>query len=161
MKQHLMDTHLSNDQMLDRMYGLGESDVSHLRDCEECSTRLEALEQRRTEVVAEAVAQPVVSNEFLLAQRRAIYSKLGKAPAARLHWAPAALGVAFLLVMGLFLVRPHAEYRPALATKIVPGVELNNEQLFSDLYSMDQSVEPSAAAPIHGLFEGSEGDAQQ
>jgi hypothetical protein len=156
-----MKHHLSNDEMLDRMYGLGESGNPHLRDCEECSSRLQGLERRRTEVVAELAAQPLVSNDFLLTQRRAIYSKLGQAPAARLHWAPAALGVAFLMVMGLFLVRPHAEYQPALATKIVPGVELSNEQLFSDLYSMEQSVEPRAAAPIHGLFEGSEGDAQQ
>ncbi|HEY1754451.1 MAG TPA: hypothetical protein VGG72_03585 [Bryobacteraceae bacterium] len=155
-----MKQHLSNDELLDRMYGLGESGGSHLEECEDCSGRLQALERRRSEV-AESFGRNSVSNEFLLAQRRAIYSKLGQAPATRLHWAPAALGVAFLLVTGVFLVRPHAQYRPVLAPVSVPGVELSNEQLFSDLYSMEQSVEPPAAAPIHALFEGSEGQAQQ
>jgi hypothetical protein len=156
-----MKQHLSNDELLDRMYGLGEIGGSHLEECPECSERLQALELRRAETVAESFARSAVSNEVLLAQRRAIYSKLGQAPANRLHWAPAALGVAFLLVTGVFLVRPHAEYRPALAPVSVPGVELSNEQLFSDVYSMEQSVEPRAAAPIHALFEGSEGQAQQ
>jgi hypothetical protein len=162
MKQHLSGAHLSNDELLDRMYGLGESGGSHLQECEECSDRLQALEQRRTEVVAESLERTTVSNELLLAQRRAIYSKLGQAPATRLHWAPAALGVAFLLVTGVFLVRPHAEYAPELPPASAPGVvELSNEQLFSDLYSMEQSVEPRAAAPIHALFEGSEGQTEQ
>jgi hypothetical protein len=156
-----MKQHLSNDDLLDRMYGLGENGGSHLEECEECSQRFQALEQRRAETVAESFAKNAASNELLLAQRRAIYSKLGQAPATRLHWAPATLGVAFLLVTGVFLVRPHTEYRPALAPVSVPGVELSNEELFSDLYSMEQSVEPRAAAPIHALFEGSEGQAEQ
>jgi hypothetical protein len=61
----------------------------------------------------------------------------------------------------VFLARPHAAYRPVHAPDPAPGVELNQEQLFSDLYSMEQSVEPLAAAPIHALFEGSEGDLEQ
>jgi hypothetical protein len=40
-------------------------------------------------------------------------------------------------------------------------VEQSDEQLFSDLYSMEQSDEPRAAAPIHALFESSEGDVEQ
>jgi hypothetical protein len=161
MKQHLSGAHLSNDELLDRMYGLGQNGVSHLQECEECSSRFEALEQKRAAVVAESQGTNAISNERLLAQRRAIYSKLGQAPATRLHWAPAALGVAFLLVTGVFLVRPHAQYSPVLPPATVSGVELSNEQLFSDLYSMEQSVEPRAAAPIHALFEGSEGQAEQ
>jgi hypothetical protein len=145
--------HLSNDELLDRIYGLGERSVPHLRECVECSGRFQALERRRAEVIAE----PPVSNEILAAQRRAIYSKLGEAPAARLHWAPAALAAAFLLVMGVFLARPHAVRPPDAAS----GVELRDEQLFSDLYSMEQSDEPRAAAPLHALFEGSEADSEQ
>jgi hypothetical protein len=162
-----MNPHLSDDELLDRVYGLGESCVPHLRQCEECSARLEAFLRRRTDIVAGAALEPlgannfVPSNEFLMAQRRAVYARLDKAPAARMHWAPAALAVAFLLVMGVFLVHPLAPYRPAgPPAPASAGVELNEEQLFSDLYSMEQSVEPRAAAPIHALFEGPEAEEQ-
>jgi len=163
MKQHLshLSHHLSDDELLDRMYGLGESGIPHLRECAECSSRFQALERRRAEVVAaSSTANEAVWNELFPAQRRAIYSRLGQAPAARLHWAPAALAVAFLLVTGVFLARPHAENR-VRTPDAASGVELNEERLFSDLYSMEQSVEPRAAAPIHALFEASAGDAEQ
>jgi hypothetical protein len=158
-----MKQHLSQNELLDRMYGLNESGVAHLQVCEECSSRFQALERRRAEAVAGAFgrSEAAVSNEFLLAQRRAIYSRLDQAPPARLHWAPAALGVAFLLVTGVFLARPHAAYSPVRPPAPVAGVELSQEQLFSDLYSMEQSPEPLAAAPLHALFEGSEGDVKQ
>lgn len=158
-----MSQHLSNDALLDRMYGLDESAVPHLRDCEECASRFQALERRRADVVAASFGkhQAAVSNEVLLTQRRAIYSRLGQAPAARLHWAPAALGVAFLLVTGVFLARPHVAFSPVLPPDPVQGVESSQEQLFSDLYSMEQSPEPRAAAPLHALFEGSEGEVKQ
>ena len=154
-----MNRHLTNDELLDRMYGLGESAVpQHLRECEECSSRLQALERRRAEVAAVA---PPVSNEFLMAQRRTVYSRLDQTASGHVRWAPAALAAACLLVMSVFLARPHLAYRPAHLPDPAPGVELNQEQLFSDLYSMEQSVEPRAAAPIHGLFEASEGEAEQ
>ncbi len=160
MKLHLSH-HLSDDELLDRMYGLGESGVAHLRECAECSSRFQALERRRAEVVAaSSTANEAVWSELFPAQRRAIYSRLD-AGAARLHWAPAALAVAFLLVMSVFLARPHQAYRQVRPPDAASGVELNEEQLFSDLYSMEQSVEPRAAAPIHALFEPSAGDAEQ
>lgn len=158
-----MGAHLSSDELLDRMYGLGESAVPHLRECEECSSRLQALERRRVEVTpagSSANGAPV-SNEFLLSQRRAIYARLDQAPSAPARWAPAALAIAFLLVMSVFLARPHAAYRPVHSPDTAPLVEQSDEQLFSDLYSMEQSDEPRAAAPIHALFESSEGDVEQ
>jgi hypothetical protein len=156
MNRHL-SRHLSDDELLDRLYGLGESSVPHLQACEQCSGRLQEFERRRTEIVSEA--EP--SNEFLMAQRRAIYAQLDKASVAQAHWAPAALAVAFLLVMGVFLARPHAQNLPVLPPAPVLGVEMSDAQLFSDLYSMEQSVEPRAAAPIHGLFEAPEPEAEQ
>jgi hypothetical protein len=150
-----LSRHLSNDELLDRMY-LGEG-APHLEECEECAGRLQALEQRR----AQAAAKQPVSNEFLAGQRRAIYARLDQPVSAHLHWAPAALAVAFLLVTGVFLVRPHPQYRQVRPPAPAVAVDLSNEQLFSDLYSMEQSVEPQAAAPIHGLFEVSDGDLKQ
>jgi hypothetical protein len=163
MNQPLDGAHLTNDELLDRIYGLGENSIPHLRDCKECSGRFQALERRRAEAslltAGSAGTNAAASNEFLAAQRRAIYARLGEAPAARLHWAPAALAVAFLLVMGVFLARPHAGNRVMRPAAPALAVDLSEDQLFSDLYSMEQSVEPRAAAPIHALFEGSEGDA--
>jgi hypothetical protein len=159
-----MKQHLSQNELLDRIYGLGENGVPHLRECAECSSRFQALERRRAEVAtASSAANEAISNEVLAAQRRAIYSRLGQAPAARLHWAPAALAVAFLLVTGVFLARPHLENRPVRVRLPVAasGVELRDEQLFSDLYSMEQSDEPRATAPLHALFQGSEGNVEQ
>lgn len=173
---HVSHGHLSSDELLDRLYGLGEGDreiegrVAHLRDCEECSSRFGALKRRKSEVVAASPASAAaVSNEFLLAQRRTIYARLDRASTANSRWAPAALAVVFLLVMGVFLARPHPVYRQLLPANPVAAVHLasekgvepgaeRNEELFSDLYSMEQSVEPLAAAPIHGLFEASSGD---
>jgi hypothetical protein len=157
MKQH----HLSNDELLDRMY-LGQGGVPHLQECEECSSRLESMERRRTEVgSAVAAAESGISNDFLARQRRAIYAHLDRPVSTRLHWAPAALGVVFLLVTGVFLVRPHPQYRQVHPPDPAAAVDLSTEQLFSDLYSMEQSVEPRAAAPVHALFEASEGDVEQ
>ncbi len=50
MKQRLVGAHLSQDELLDRLYGLGGDGVAHVRECEECSSRLQALERRRAEV---------------------------------------------------------------------------------------------------------------
>jgi hypothetical protein len=60
-------------------------------------------------------------------------------------WAPA-LAAAALLAIGIAVYRPApapAPLRPDAA----------DAQLFADVYSMEQSVEPSVAAPIHSLFE--------
>ena len=175
--KHDRSQHLSNDQLLDRLYGLeeaGPESATHLRECQECSNRFESLKRRRSEMVAASSAKDAaVPNEFLLAQRREIYARLDRTATVNARWAPAALAVAFLLVMGVFLARPHAVYRPMLPANptsamdvaakqgVESGAEKNAEQLFSDLYSMEQSVEPLAAAPIHGLFEASSGESVQ
>ena len=68
-----MNRHLSDDELLDRLYGLTGND-SHLESCPECASRSAAFEGRRREL-----AQPVpISTQFLAAQRRAIYSRLGE-----------------------------------------------------------------------------------
>jgi hypothetical protein len=165
MKQHHLSHHLSNDELLDRMYLVESAPhlaVPHLNDCEECSSRLQGLERKRAEVgSAAAAAESGISNEFLAAQRRAIYARLDQPASVRARWAPAALAAVFLLVMGVFLVRPHPQYHQVRPPDPVVAVDSINEQLFSDLYSMEQSLEPQAAAPIHALFEVSGGDVEQ
>jgi hypothetical protein len=157
---HDLSRHLSNDELLERMY-LGESGP-HLEECAECASRLQALEQRRTEVGSAAVAaESGISGEVLAAQRRAFYARLDQPVSVHARWAPAALAAVFLLVMGVFLVRPHPQYHQVRPPDPVVAADSSNEKLFSDLYSMEQSLEPQAAAPIHALFEVSDGDLEQ
>jgi hypothetical protein len=95
-----------------------------------------------------SLPEPEVSHEFLAAQRRAIYRRIDRPrnnfPALR--WA---LSFAMLLLMvagGLTLER-----RRHTASAISPA--LSDDQLFSDLSAMEQSNEPKAIQPIHGLFQ--------
>lgn len=120
------------------LYGLKEKDA-HVTDCADCRAEIERLERRRVEIVAE----PEVSREFLDAQRRAIYQRLGERPSSRIamRWV---LSAAMLLVM-LFGFTIERWRRP--------GQSISDEQLFSDLAAIDQRAEPAAIQPIHGLFE--------
>jgi len=165
MKRHLSQAHLNDDELLAQMYAGGTiarlDRGAHLMECADCSTRLEALAETKARLRAAADASaPVVSNEFLAAQRRAIYARLDQRVASQMRWAPA-VAAAGLLAVGLLLYHPHTPYAPVHTTDPAARVEVSNEQLLSDLYSMEQSVEPEAAAPIHELFEeGAQGGQQ-
>jgi hypothetical protein len=135
-----MNAHLNDDQLIELLYGV--SDSLHAQNCEECAVRLHSLRERRSKLAG----KPTVSNEFLAGQRRKIYSRLGEPAPSRMKWAPAALAAACLLVGGMFVYRPVA-VAPAAHLEVVDA------QLFSDVYSMEDSTEPIAAAPIHALFE--------
>lgn len=146
-----MSRHLSQHELLEHVYGVG-SGGAHLRDCAECSARLDAALRTKARLQADADLSSSVSSALLAAQRRAIYGRLDQAARSYVRWAPALAG-AGLLAMGLLLL-PHARVRTQHAPVPAARVDLSeNEQLFSDLYSMEQSVEPSADAPIHELFE--------
>lgn len=119
------------------LYGLKEEDA-HLEECRECRAELERLSLERGRILA----PPEVSPEFLAEQRRNIYRRLD-APIrnwAGVRWA---LSVAMLVVvLGITLRLSH---------KSAPSI--SDEQLFSDLASIEQSAEPKAIEPIHKLFE--------
>lgn len=91
---------------------------------------------------------PEVSPEFLAAQRRSIYRRLDE-PGRHWHSMRWALSLAMLLLMvagGLTLERRH---------KTAPGgaATISDDQLFSDLSAMEQTNEPKAIQPMHGLFQ--------
>jgi hypothetical protein len=135
-----MKSHLTNDELVDLLYGVGGDPGSHLNGCRECSERFEELRERK----AMAAEPAPVPWDFLAAQRRNIYARMGKRPQAGVaHWVPALAAVVCLIAVGLF------SYHPEHATK----AEIIDTQLFSDVYSMEQSMEPIAAQPIHALFE--------
>jgi len=131
-----MNEHLDDDQLLDQLYGLAES--AHLENCSSCARRWMEMRDRR----ARMAIPEEMPREFLAAQRRAIYSRLGEQPRKQMRWVPA-MAAACLLVVGVLF------YRPAPASHQDSG----DVQLFSDVYSIEQSTEPLAAAPIHALFE--------
>ena len=158
-----MNRHLSHDELLSRFYGLGpklgaenvkedDPQKQHLRVCVDCAERLAAFERNR----AASAALPAVSKEFLAGQRRRIYARLEEAPRMSLRWAPA-LAAMFLLTVGLMWQIPRLAQSPP-ATSGGPGVAVeatDEEQVLRDIYSMEQSLEPRAGAPIHALFEQS------
>lgn len=135
-----MNRHLSDDEMIGRLYGLSSSNDSHLENCPACTSRQSELAAKRARL-APAVE---VSSEFLAAQRRNIYSRLEQPSRSRLRWVPA-FAAACLLAVGV------AVYHPSPAP--VQHPEPADAQLFSDVYSMAQSTEPLAAEPIHALLE--------
>ncbi len=132
-----MNQHLTDDELIDQMYGLVDR-RSHLESCEECTRRLSESQERR----ASLVSAEELPNDFLAAQRRTIYARLGEIPGKQLRWVPA-LAAACLFAIGVFIFRP-AE---------IPHLDASDAQLFSDVYSMEQLTEPRAAVPIHALFE--------
>jgi hypothetical protein len=155
-----MSGHLKTDELVDRLYGLDERAVdhdAHLANCTDCQARLEEIRAVRAVV---STPKPV-SSDFLAAQRRKIYARLGEEPRTRMAWAPALAAVA-LVAIGVAVYRPLSAPAPGFAK--VPGyathesarpaqTEAADAQLFSEVYSMQQAMEPSVAAPIHTLFE--------
>jgi hypothetical protein len=100
--------------------------------------------ERWLQRLTKSLPEPEVSPEFLAAQRRSIYRRLDSPPRnwISMRWA---LSLAMLLLMlagGLTLERRH---------KAAPAI--SDEQLFSDLSAMEQSSEPKAIQPMHGLFK--------
>jgi len=142
--------HLSEDILLDAVYGIADADAeAHVSACPRCAGRLS--EWRRKRAAADAGE---ISSEFLAAQRREIYQRLSDGPShgklrssrARRLWAPAAVA-ACALALGIFVYHPEPDAKPAAQA------EAGDAQLFGDVFSMEQSLEPSAAAPVRALFQ--------
>jgi len=131
--------HWTDDDFINRLYTAEGGDAAHLAACPECSARLVGMKSTQVKAV------PEVSQEFLAAQRRAIYRRFNQGPAVRMRWAPAVAATA-MIVVGLFFFRPAAESPMALGS---PG----DDKVFAEVYAMEQSLEPDVAKPIKGLFE--------
>ena len=149
-----MNEHMTKDEMIQRLYGL-DTGASHLAGCPECFSVYQALEARK----AELVMPQEIPSDLLASQRRAVYSRMGERPRSfqasvtAQAWIPA-LATAALLALGVYIYQP-ATHRTAKVVS-VPQSEVGGAQLFSEAVSMEQTVEPRAVEPIHGLFQGNE-----
>jgi len=133
--------HLSDDELIGLLYGLGDAD-GHLAQCAECTGLLRAFRKTRAEIVV----TPEISGRLLAAQRQQILDRLER-PLLSWRWVPAA-GIAALIAAALILSRPAVVPSPEPAVNIEADSEL-----FTDVYSMERDVEPRAAAPIRSLFQ--------
>jgi hypothetical protein len=92
--------HLTTDELVNLVYGVGPGGHldGHLDDCRDCSERFQEL-LREKRAMAESLP---VSHEFLAAQRRNIYARMGERPQARLKWVPAMAAAVCLIAVGVF-----------------------------------------------------------
>jgi hypothetical protein len=138
--------HLSEDALLDAVYGIaGSAAEAHLRRCADCAQRLQEWHEKRAAAV-ESVENIEISGEFLAAQRRKIYERIERPSRKHWLWAPG-LAAACALAIGVFVYHPAPKEQPRR------NAEISDAQLFGEVYSMEQSLEPAAAAPARALFE--------
>jgi anti-sigma factor RsiW len=136
--------HLSEDALLEAVYGIaGDGAEAHLRRCADCARRLHEWHEKR----AATAASVEIPGEFLAAQRREIYERIERPSRKRWLWAPG-LAAACALAVGIFVYHPAPQQQP-----VNKPAEISDAQLFGDIYSMEQAVEPAASAPVRGLFE--------
>jgi len=145
-----MSRHWTDDELIGRMYGIGPAGV---HECGECDARLRGMERVRAEISGRVDA----SSDFLAAERRAIYSRLGERVGDRrpaMIWASASVGALCLIMAGVFASHSSAPaHAPGQAVHVVARAEADDAQFFSEVDAMEQTSEPRAAAPIHALIE--------
>lgn len=141
--------HWTDEQLVEHLYGVGPGD-GHLDACAACRAKLTDMQACRGVAELNPLADESVSQDFLMAQRRAIYARIS-APArwyagvAFKRWASAA---AMLLVLGGSVFVYQERQRPAADTDRLTDVELAR-----DVSRMSQDSEGLPTAPLQALFE--------
>jgi hypothetical protein len=148
-----MSRHWTLDELTDRMYGIREED-EHLRSCGECSKRLEEIYLCRAAVTV----PPEMSPAGLAAQRSAVLQGIGAPSRVLVRWVPAVTAAACLLAVAAFLrwparIAPHGITGITTTEVTTTGATVSDAHLFADIYSVEESAEPRAAAPMHALFQ--------
>jgi hypothetical protein len=146
--------HLSEDELIGLLYGIGniEDAGSHLAGCSQCGERWDGMHRALEMARAEAIA-PEISGHRLAAQRLQILKRLERPSSGLLvwRWVPVATAASLLAAAMFFHHQPSL---PPQAPPAPAAVSAETDtQLFTDVYSMEQDVEPRAAAPIRALFQ--------
>jgi hypothetical protein len=144
-----MNRHWTVDELTDRVYGIREAD-QHLESCRECSARLDELHSRR----AIAAVAPQILPARLAAQRAAVVMRIESPSRHLTRWVPALTAAVCLLAVAVFLRRP-VQIVPQLSNTAVTATTAaaSDAQLFADIYNLEESAEPRAAAPMNALFQ--------
>ena len=154
--------HLSDDVFIDALYGLSTDAEARVRECPTCAARWIELQEQRVSIVVPVNAPPLV----LAKQRKNVYRRIEHPSLSdrTSRWAaPALAGVAAaVLAIGVLVhnpLRPADSASPtvtsaegAASPAIAPAV-VGDTQLYSDVYTIEQSFEPSASASLGVLFE--------
>jgi len=162
-----MNRHWTVDELTDRLYGIREAD-EHVESCRECAQRFDELHRRRAAV---AVAPEILPAE-LAVQRGTVLERVARQPfgasSRRMpRWIPALTAAACLLAVAVFERWPVQIARHGVTGVTTTGVTATgvttngvmtagvttDAQLFSDIYNVEESSEPRAAAPMHALFQ--------
>jgi hypothetical protein len=158
--EHLSHKHLSSDVLIDGLYGVAAVDIAAgVRECPVCAARWEELRERRAAILAPLE----VGADLLAAQRKNVYRRIEhptvwEKTSAWMGPMVAGAAAACLLAVGVMVhglpVNSAAPSLPAPAeTAIVLPAGMTDTQLYSDVYTLEQSFEPSTASSIGVLFE--------
>ncbi len=134
--------HWSDEQLIAHVYGVGPED-GHLSGCAECRSRLEPIEARAEDFLERASATDVPA-DFLAAQRRTIYARLGgnSGRFAVRRWAPALAAVALVAGIAMF-----EQQRGGMNTD-----RISDAELVQQASQLAEDSTPQAVAPIEALF---------
>jgi hypothetical protein len=136
------DRHFSDDELLHRLYGIGERADHDLERCVTCSARWNSLCEARAAELSRMQAEK--DESFFSQQRRAVLSQIESK--ARRSWLPGpvpAFATAMVCLIATLLYQPAPQ-----------PVEISDAQFFAEVYSAAEWNEPRAAAPIENLFQG-------
>ncbi len=139
--------HLQDDVLIDGLYGLCNVEA-RLNGCAVCASRWNEMREKHAALAVPAT----VPADVLAAQRRNIYARIEHP--SRMPWAAPAVAAACLLAIGVFMHHSAAPVRPAPASaSVAPQLPEAPLDVYSDVYSMEQSFEPRASASFRVLFE--------
>jgi len=143
--------HLSDDELIGLLYGLGDGD--HLTHCSECGERWSEMHKALGMARAESSKVAEISGRKLALQRQQILERVAQPSmlSSGWRWVPVATA-ASLLAAAMFLHESPAVPQPSPSAPTAVNAEAD-AKLFTDVYSMEQDVEPKAAAPIRALFQ--------
>lgn len=134
--------HLSDDQLLEQLYGLTAQDT-HLDACAECQTRWSRMQAARERTVL-----PQPRDEWFRGQRREILNRVAE-PVRGVRAVLVPATVALAVVAGLLITHPAP---PAATPAPRAEAQLIEAGWFEDTYSATRQLEPLAASPIRELF---------
>lgn len=140
--------HWTDDQIVDHIYGIGPAD-GHIDNCRECAGRFLAFQQHRFSVESVAPPQEALSDDFIAAQRRAVYARISEPrtlwsllPFRRLASAAATV----IVLTGAFMFYQDREARE------VARAQVSDAQLAQEVSQMAVDGEPQSTAPLKALF---------